>query len=112
MKHGLILHVQGQQHDSLAGPVQIAMNARAQLADVHIEIVLQGPIVANATRSAMPDALLENASNNDVRVTACANSLRGRGIAASDLARGVVTVPAAVAYLAECQWAGWAYVRV
>ena len=96
MKRGLVLHVHGRHDDSLAGPIQVAANARAQLPDIPIEIVLQGPVVAIATSSTMSEDLLERISHHDVTVMVCANSLRGQGIDASELARGLVSVPAAV----------------
>lgn len=46
-----------------------------------------------------------------VTVTACENTLRGRGLDRSTLAEGVITVPAGIGELVRKQQAGWAYVR-
>lgn len=112
MTHGLILHVQGPTLDSLAGSIRIAANARTELPDIPIEIVLQGALVAAATVNVMPQALLATAQGVRVEIKVCANSLRSQDIDVSDLAEGIGVVPAAVSHLAERQWQGWAYVRI
>jgi intracellular sulfur oxidation DsrE/DsrF family protein len=92
---GLLLHVSGSEESQVQAGIRAARNARAQLPELTMEIVVQGPAVA------FP-----------VRVLACGNSMRSVGLEPAELFRDVTVVPAAVAHLAARQLDGWAYIRV
>lgn len=86
---------------------------RAALPDTLFELVIQGAAVSElTTASVLATSITVASAEHGIGVRACANSLRAVGVAAKDLAEGVGSVPATVAYLAQRQWDGWAYVRV
>lgn len=87
---------------------RVATNALAQRDDVSIEIVLQGPVIDAVTAPAV--WLSELPANTTLLV--CANSLNTFGLDHSDIVAPAAVIPAAVAHIAEAQWAGAAYVRV
>ncbi|MFD1214208.1 hypothetical protein ACFQ36_19450 [Arthrobacter sp. GCM10027362] len=112
----LILHLAGpgeQPFPDLAAGLRIARNARAELPAANLELVLQGPVVAQlaGTGPAAADAAAL-AAEDGMAVTACRNSLLAAGIDEASLAAGIAVVPAAVAHLAQRQFNGAAYIRI
>lgn len=112
----LVLHLAGpgtQPFPDLAAALRVARNARAELPEATIELVVQGPIVTQLAGSG-PAAVEAGAlaAGNGTRVTACRNSLRSAGIDETSLPAGITVVPAAVAHLAQRQFGGAAYIRV
>lgn len=116
MTRHLLLHLAGPGvggFPGLGAAIQVARNARAELPDTRVEIVVQGPAVAElAAGGVLEPRVLELLGDPGVRFSACANSLRSAGLAAEALAAGVAVVPAAVARLAKAQYDGAAYVRI
>lgn len=113
---GLLLHVSGTEEPQLKAGIRAARNARAQLPDLMMEIVVQGPAVAFLQSGAALEPELASELTDlgpvHVAVLACANSMRSIGVKPDELLRGVIVVPAAVAHLATRQLDGWAYIRV
>lgn len=75
-------------------------NLLAQRADLEVELVVNGP--------AMADAVHIDDDTVRPRLVLCANSLKGQELAAPE---GVRVVPTAVAHLFDRQSEGWAYIR-
>lgn len=109
---GLLLHVSGADATHIQAGIRAALNARAQLPAVTIELVIQGPCVTFLAVGSALDPELTAVEARNVQVLACNNSMRSAGLEADQLPGGVSVVPAAVAHLAERQFIGWAYVRV
>lgn len=116
MTHRLLLHFAGPgtgPWPDLAAAARIARNARTELPDAAIEVVVQGPCVAQLAAGPQLNAdLAALAAEGDIEVSACRNSMRSAGVEEAALAPGVRPVPAAVAHLANGQFAGAAYVRI
>ncbi len=109
----LVIHVHGAQPGTVTAGLRAARNAHTALPDTPIELVVQGGAVAELRAAAeLATAVTAAHREHGITVVACANSLHAVGVAAQDLTAGVTTVPAAVAHLAQRQWAGWAYVRL
>jgi intracellular sulfur oxidation DsrE/DsrF family protein len=110
----LLIHAYGDTPAVVATALRSARNAAAELgSDVSVHVVVQGPAVRElADQSDLSGELEESILDPRVVVLACRNSLRTAGLESTDLLPGVQTVPSAVAYLAERQWNGSAYVRV
>jgi intracellular sulfur oxidation DsrE/DsrF family protein len=111
----LVLHLAGSgaaPFPDLKAAARTARNARTELPGTRIEVVVQGPcvrqLIAGTEWAAPIAALIEDG----ISLAACRNSLRSAGVDESALASGVKVVPAAVAYLASCQFDGAAYIRV
>lgn len=80
---------------------------------VVIHVVAQGPMVRFlADGSPLAGVVEDWLGIADSAVLACENSMESAGVLTTDLLTGVGTVPSAVTYLAEQQWAGWAYVAI
>lgn len=111
---GLVAHSAGPLPDgALAGLLRSCRNAVAALGPkVPVEAVIQGPGVALLAEGSGSAEAVSAALAAGVRVLACGNSLASAGVPAEGLLPGVGVVPAAIAHLAERQWAGWAYVRL
>jgi intracellular sulfur oxidation DsrE/DsrF family protein len=113
---GLLLHAGGGDEAQVQAAFRSAGNARAQLPELAIEIVVQGPAVAFLRADSALESQLATlgagAGAASVSVLACGNSLRSLELEPEDLFRGVIVVPAAVAHLATRQLEGWAYIRV
>ena len=109
---GLLLHVSGAEAAQIQAGIRTALNARAQLPQVVVELVLQGACVSFLEAGSVLEPELSALAGGLVRVLACANSLRSAEMEATQLHDGVGIVPAAVAHLATRQLEGWAYVRV
>jgi intracellular sulfur oxidation DsrE/DsrF family protein len=111
-----ILHLAGpgqKPFPDLAAAIRVARNARAELHGVRLELVVQGPAVAQLAADA-PNAAEASALTveDGMAVTACRNSLRSAGIDEASLVAGIAVVPAAVAHLAQQQFNGAAYIRI
>ena len=92
---------------------RIARTARNEFPDTAIEVVVQGPCVAQLSAGPHLNAdLAPLAAEGDIEVCACQNSMRVAGIEEAALAPGVRPEPAAVAHLASGQFAAAAYVRI
>lgn len=109
---GLLLHVSGADAAQIQAGIRVALNARAQLPDVTVELVVQGPCVSFLVAGSGLEPELAALGGGIVQVVACNNSLRSAGLEADQLQGGVSVVPASVAHLATRQFTGWAYVRV
>lgn len=109
---GMLLHVSRGEEAHLQAGIRSARNARAQLPEITMEIVVQGPAVAILHADSDLAAELSTLGEVPVAVLACGNSLRSVGIEPDSLSPGVTVVPAAVAHLATRQLEGWAYIRV
>lgn len=98
----------------LSASLRSAVNASTALDPGSvIHVVAQGPLARFlAHESPLADEVDGLLGIPAVEILACENSMRSVGLAAADLLPGVGTVPSAVAYLAEQQWSGWAYVAV
>lgn len=111
-RSGLLLHVSGADAAQIQSGIRAALNAHAQIPDVTMELVVQGPAVEFLRAESVLVPELAALGTVPVRVLACANSMRSRGLEPHELAHGVSVVPAAVAHLAARQLEGWAYIRV
>jgi intracellular sulfur oxidation DsrE/DsrF family protein len=109
---GLLLHVSGSEESQVQAGIRAARNARAQLPELTMEIVVQGPAVAFLQSASALESELAALNAVPVRVLACGNSMRSVGLEPAELFRDVTVVPAAVAHLAARQLDGWAYIRV
>jgi len=112
----LVLHLGGpgtSPFPDLAAALRVARNARAELPEARVELVVQGPVVTQLAASG-PDAAEAGAlaAESGTKVTACRNSLRSAGIDETSLPAGITVVPAAVAHLAQRQFGGAAYIRI
>ncbi len=81
-----------------------------------IEIVVHGGGIAMMTEARQDPQLaaaIDNLKANDVEFKVCANTLRGKGLEVSDLYYTDESdiVPSGVAYLADQQMKGWAYIH-
>jgi len=113
----LLLHAYGDPHSSaVVTAIRAAHNARAAFPEpenVTIHIVVQGGAVQQLLpQPGDPDNFSAITADGTTEILACENSLHGSNLTPSDLADGVTTTPAAVAYLAQKQWDGWAYIRL
>ena len=112
----LILHLNGPGEapfPDLAAGMRMVRNAREELPEANIELVVQGPVVAQLVSTA-PGAKEASAlaAEDGVTISACHNSLRSAGVDESGLTSGIAVVPAAVAHLAVRQSNGAVYVRI
>ncbi|MGO2051866.1 MAG: DsrE family protein [Glutamicibacter sp.] len=112
MNPHLLLHLAGTGDAPQPNLEMAARNARAELPDWTIELVVQGPQVALlATGSELAQEVVSLVDAGFI-VSACANSLRSAAVDGEGLAVGVRVVSAAVARLATAQIDGAAYIRV
>ncbi|EMY32902.1 hypothetical protein D477_017799 [Arthrobacter crystallopoietes BAB-32] len=115
MPNQLVLHLAGPgttPFPDFAAAARVAANARTELPEAGIEIVVQGPAVRELVPDSPAAGLIAQLAGDGIAVSACGNSLRSAGLAEPALPDGVVVVPAAVAYLASRQFQGAAYVRI
>ena len=107
----LVLHLAGpgsEPFPDLATAMRVARNAAAELTDVEIEILVQGPSVAQLVEG---EAVAENLGPS-ISIYACGNSLQSAKIDPSTLHPKVKVAPAAVAHIARRQFDGAAYMRL
>ncbi|GEM_PF-2958774 len=115
MSHHLLLHLAGPDESSfpdLETAARIARNARAELPDYTIEIVVQGAKVKSLLNDGDSAPILNSLVEAGFTISACANSLRSIGIERKQLVEGALIVSAAVAHLAKKQIEGAAYIRL
>ncbi|MBE0010995.1 MULTISPECIES: DsrE family protein [unclassified Arthrobacter] len=107
----LVLHLAGPGHapfPDLAAAIRVARNAAAELPDVAVEILVQGPSV----NQLIATEAIADISGSSISVYACGNSLHSAKIDPSTLASEVKVTPAAVAHIARRQFNGAAYMRL
>lgn len=111
-KH-LLIHAYGADPDILSTAFRVARHTARELSsDVGIHIAVQGPAVEQLTAgSSFAEEITEVTTSHAVEVVACSNSMATVGVDKSELHNSVGSVPSAVAYIAQKQWEGWAYVR-
>lgn len=111
-KH-LLIHAYGETSEALSVALRTARNAAHEFGpEVGIHIIVQGPGVEHLTaESGFAREIRETVASDSIEVAACSNSLAAVGVDTSQLSDAVGSVPSAVAYLAQKQWEGWAYVR-
>ena len=109
----LLIHAYGDTPDALSTALRVARNSTQDLGpEAGIHIVVQGPLVRQLSAgSPFAQEITETRAAGPIDIAACQNSMTSAGVEAADLAATVAVVPSAVAYLAERQWEGWAYVR-
>ncbi|MCE0459497.1 DsrE family protein [Curtobacterium flaccumfaciens] len=114
MEHRLVLHAFAEDPDVLTAALRVARHSFQGLGlDVSVQVVVQGGAVRGlVANSAYQDDLLTTIAGSGVDVLACSNSMERIGVGAEALLPDVGTVPAAVTYLTQQQWAGAAYVRI
>lgn len=114
-QHHLLIHAYGADAQAtLTAALRVSRNAVAALdPGTSIHLVVQGPAVAALVEGSSVQQEVQGViQERGVMVVACENSMAGVGISVSDLIPGVTATPAAIAYLAQKQWQGWAYVRI
>lgn len=113
MKH-LLIHANGNTPELLAAALRSARNTSTTLGpDADIHVVAQGPLVRSLIAGSPLSAdITETLQNANIHVHACENSMNGAGVNPTELLQNVRTVPSAVAYLAQRQWEGWAYISI
>jgi intracellular sulfur oxidation DsrE/DsrF family protein len=110
---GVLLHLFGPADVGIDRAVQVATNARRDLIDWPISLVLQGPVVRAVTRgSTVLPSIRALVERTNVDVVACGNSLAGAGLTTADLYDAVLVVPSAVGYLARQQACRWSYIKL
>ncbi len=110
----LLIHASGSAPEILTAALRSARNAAHAFTDenVSIHVVVQGPLVRHLTADS-PGAVDVTATlGPNLQVHACENSMKSANVTGGDLLPGVNTVPSAVAYLAQRQWDGAAYVTL
>lgn len=116
MTHHLLLHLAGPgttPFPTMATALQVAANARTELPGFRVEIVVQGPTVAElAAGGETEDRVRQLLADEGMSISVCANSLRSLELDAATLMEGVAVVPAAVERLTQAQQDGAAYVRI
>ncbi|WP_417221107.1 hypothetical protein [Arthrobacter sp.] len=112
----LLLHLAGSAvpgEPGMRGALRVALNAREQMPDVEIEIIVQGPAVAQLRAGGgLAREIRGLLGGPGMVVSACANSMRSIDLSPRDLEPGVGVVPAAVSHLTQAQFEGAAYVRI
>lgn len=113
-RHQLLIHAFAEEPGVLTAALRVARRAVQSLgSDTSVQVIVQGGAVRGlVTDSAHLDDLLTTIAGSGVDVLACAHSMERVGVAAEALLPDVGTVPAAVTYLTQQQWAGAAYVRI
>lgn len=111
---GLLIHSRGDKPGLLEASLRSAVNAgNAVGPGAVIHVVVQGPLVCFLTPGSSLRSEIEDLMRTpQFAILACENSMHGAGLTPADLLTGIGMVPSAVAYLAEQQWSGWAYVAI
>jgi hypothetical protein len=110
----LLIHASGSAPETLTAALRSARNAAHAFAGetVSIRVVVQGPLVRHLTANSPGADDITAALGPNLHVHACENSMHSANVTGGDLLPGVSTVPSAVAYLAQKQWDGAAYVTL
>jgi intracellular sulfur oxidation DsrE/DsrF family protein len=90
-----------------------ARNLQADLgaANVEIEIVAYGPGIGMLKRDSPVASRIAQASDSDVKVVACENTMKGQQLAKNDMLADIGYVGAGVVEIMQRQQEGWAYLR-
>ena len=115
-KH-VVVHCDGPDAVSV---IEIGLRAATNLVrslgpDAAIDLVVIGPAVVYLVTGSGYDgrvAELSTEGGTAVQIIACRNSMQSAGVRSNELVAGVRTTACGVAYLAERQWEGWAYLRL
>jgi intracellular sulfur oxidation DsrE/DsrF family protein len=107
----LLIHASGSAPETLTAALRSARHAFAG-ETVSIHVVVQGPLVRHLTADSPGAENVSASLGPNVQVQACRNSMSSANVTSGDLLPGVSTVPSAVAYLAQKQWDGAAYVAL
>jgi uncharacterized protein len=111
---GLLIHAYGTENsEALSAALRAARASREGLGpEVKIQIIVQGPAVRLVTvGSSYAEEIASTSKASSIGVYACQNSMKSAVVNEADLLPQSGSVPSAVAYLAQKQWNGWAYVR-
>ncbi len=107
---GVVVQANAEGAEALGRLLTNVTNLRAEM-PVAVRVVCFGPgldlVLPGGVHSDQVAGLLAAG----VEFAACANTMRGRDLAAADLLAGVAVVPAGVAEIARRQLLGWAYFR-
>ena len=108
----VLIHANGEDAASLATALRVARQAALELeAGTRFHVVVQGALVRRLTVGGEAADDVNGTVSDTVSVAACRNSMDRVGVSEGELLPAVGTVPSAGAYLAACQWDGWAYLR-
>lgn len=106
------MHLVEADPDRHAAVLRNIANLHAELDDgSEVELVVHGPGLGAATRTAAHAQQLTELLSSGVSVAACANTMRAQQLGPEALLPGVRIVPAGVAQLVRRQRQGWAYLR-
>lgn len=106
------MHLDEAERDKHQAVVRNMGNLLDDLGDGSpVELVTHGPGVALCLADSPVADGLRRLMDRGVVVTACENTMQSLDIDRSQLAPGVVTVPAGIGELVRRQRQGWAYVR-
>ncbi|MBO1766710.1 DsrE family protein [Allobranchiibius sp. GilTou38] len=107
----VVIHLPDQS--TLAAGLLSATNIRRELGqETVIEIAVQGAAVRQLCGDSDLNSAIKKALQDGCVIAACGNSLRAQAIDPQLLIDGINVVPSAVAYVAQRQWRGAAYVRL
>ncbi|UIJ33747.1 DsrE family protein [Allobranchiibius sp. GilTou73] len=107
----VVMHLPDQT--TLAAGLLSATNMRRELGqETVIEIVVQGAAVRHLCNDSDLSSTIKKTLLHGCTVAACGNSLRAQNLDPQLLIDGINVVPSAVAYVAQRQWRGAAYVRL
>lgn len=112
-KTGVVIQLNTTDPEIQERALRNAQNLSAQYESsaLAVELVIYGPAVPLA----LPDHPLGNRlaelARGGIDILVCAIALRNQGVAESQLAEHVTTVPSAVVEIVERQLEGWAYLR-
>lgn len=110
----LVLHTFAETPDAMPAALRVARHAAETLGpDASVQVVVQGGAVRGLTSdSAFAEDIRTTLMAPGVEMRACENSMHRTGVDRGALLSGVGTVPSAVGFIAEQQWAGAAYLRI
>lgn len=112
--HRVLFEVTSDQLETWKGILNNVENLRIAFGhDVtDTEVVVHGHALGFVLRAANDlEQRIGRLISAGVRFAACENTMRKRGVAASDLLEGVETVDSGVAEVVRKQEAGWSYIK-
>lgn len=110
MAAGVVVQANAEGAAALGRLLTNVTNLRAEMS-VTVLVVCFGPGLDLVLPGGELTDLVAGQLTAGVGFAACANTMRGRDLAAEDLLVGVEVVPAGVAEIARRQLLGWAYFR-
>jgi len=112
--HNLIIQVVEQDTARWKQTLSIAKNLKKDMGkdNLAIEIVAHGAGLKMIMKESEVAGLLADAQKDGVILAACAASMKGQKVAASDLVDGVTVVPFGAKEIMQKQEAGWSYLRM